>query len=148
MHIYVYKISHSVMSILHGLQHARLPCPSPTPGAYSNHVHWVGDAIQPSHPLSSLSPPAFNLFQHQGLFQWVSSSDQVAKVFEFQLEHQPFQWIFRDWFPLGLTGLISLLPKGLSRAFSSTTILKYQFFGTQPSTWSNSHIHTWLLEKP
>ena len=57
------------------------------------HVHWVGDAIQPSHPLSSPSPPALNLSQHQGLFQWVSSSHQVAKVLEFQLQHQSFQWI-------------------------------------------------------
>ena len=62
------------------------------------HVHWVGDAIQPSHPLSSPSPPAFNLSQHLGLFQWVSSSHQVAKVLEFQLQHQSFQWIFRTDF--------------------------------------------------
>ena len=66
------------------------------------HVHWVGDAVQPSHPLSSPSPPAFHLSQHQGLFQWVSSSHQVAKVLELQLQHQSFQWIFRpdflyDW---------------------------------------------------
>ena len=59
------------------------------------YVFWVGDAIQPSHPLLSPSPPAFNLSQHQGLFQWVSSSHQVAKVLEFQLQHQSFQWIFR-----------------------------------------------------
>ena len=59
------------------------------------HVHWIGDAIQPSHPLSSPSPPAFNLAQRQGLFQWVSSSHQVASVLEFQLQHQSFQWIFR-----------------------------------------------------
>ena len=59
------------------------------------HVHWVGDAIQPSHPLLSLSPPALNLCQHQGLFKWVSSSYQVAKVLEFQLQHQSFQWTFR-----------------------------------------------------
>ena len=58
------------------------------------HVHWVSDAIQPSHPLSSPSPPAFNLFQHQGLFQWVSSLHEVAKVLEFHLQHQSFQWIF------------------------------------------------------
>ena len=57
------------------------------------HVHWVSDAIQPSHPLLSPSPPAFNLSQHQSLFQWVSSSHQVAKVLEFQLQHQSFQWI-------------------------------------------------------
>ena len=66
------------------------------------HVHWVSEAIQPSHPLSSPSPPTFNLSQHQGLFKWVSSLHQVAKVLEFQLKHQSFQWIFRtdflyDW---------------------------------------------------
>ena len=98
----------------HGLQHAILPCPSPTPRAYSRtHVHRVSDAIQPSHPLSSPSPPAFNLSQHQGLFKWVSSSHQVAKVLELQLQRKSFQWIFKDWFPLGWTGLISLLSKGL-----------------------------------
>ena len=83
---------------LHGLQHARPPCPSPTPRVYSNYVYWVGDAIQPSHPLSSPSPPTFNLSQHQGLFKWVSSLHQVAKVLEFQLQHQSFQWIFRTDF--------------------------------------------------
>ena len=62
------------------------------------YVHWLGDAIQPSHSLLSPSPPAFNLSQHQGLFQRVSSSHQVAKVLEFQLQHQPFQWVFRTDF--------------------------------------------------
>ena len=62
------------------------------------HVHWVSDAIQQSCPLSSPSPPAFNLSQHQGLFKWVSASHEVAKVLEFQLQHQFFQWIFRDDF--------------------------------------------------
>ena len=93
--------SHSVMSNslwLHGLQHARLPCPSPTPRVNSNSVHWVSDVIQPSHPLLSLSPPALNLSEHQGLFQWVSSLYQVAKVLEFQLQHQFFQWTLRTDF--------------------------------------------------
>ena len=62
------------------------------------HVHWVGDAIQPFHRLSSPSPPAFNLSQHQGLFWWVGSSHQVAKVWELQLQHHSFQWIFRTDF--------------------------------------------------
>ena len=62
------------------------------------HVHWVNDTIQPFHPLSSPSPPAFNLSQHQGLFQWVNSSHQVAKVLELPLQHQSFQWIFRTDF--------------------------------------------------
>ena len=61
-------------------------------------VQWVSDAIQPSHPLSSPSPPAFNLAQHQGLFQWISSSHQVAKILELQLQHQSFYWIFRTDF--------------------------------------------------
>ena len=69
------------------------------------HVHWVGNAIQPSHPLSSPSPPALNLSQHQGLFQWVISLHQMAKVLEFQLQFQSFQWMnIQDWFPLGLVG--------------------------------------------
>ena len=71
----------------HESQHRRPPCPSPTPGVYSTHVHWVSDAIQPSHPLSSPSTPTLNLSQHQGLFKWVSSLHQVAKVLEFQLQH-------------------------------------------------------------
>ena len=69
------------------------------------HVHWVTDAIQPSHPLSSPSPPAFNLSQHQGLLKWISSSPQVAKLLEFQLQHQSFQRIFRiDFLKNGLVG--------------------------------------------
>ena len=68
------------------------------PELTQTHIHRVSDAIQPSHPLSSPSPPAFNLSQHQGLFQWVSSSHQVAKILEFQLQHQSFQWIFRTDF--------------------------------------------------
>ena len=70
-------------------------CPSPTPGLHPIHVHWIGDAIQPSHPLASPSPPALNLSQHQGLVKRVSSSHQVAKELEFQLQHQSFQWIPR-----------------------------------------------------
>ena len=69
------------------------------------HLHWVGDAIQPFHPLSSPSPPAFNLPQHQGLFQWVNSSHQVAKESEFQLQHQSVQWTLRtDLLRDGLVG--------------------------------------------
>ena len=88
--------------------------------------HWNSDAIQPSsHPLSYLSPPAFSLSQHHGLFQWVGSFYQVAKVLEFQLQPQSFQWNL-GWFPLGLTDWISLLSKGLSWVFSSTTVWKHQ----------------------
>ena len=87
------------------------------------------------------TPPA------SGSFQWVGSLCQVAKVLELKLQHVlPIN--IQGWFPLGLTSSIALLSKGLSRAFSNTTVLKYQFFGAQPSLWSNSHIRTWLLEKP
>ena len=72
-----------------------LPVHYQLPEFTQTHVHWVGDAIKSSHPLSSPSPLALNLSQHRGLFKWVSSSHQVAKVFEFQPQHQPFQWIFR-----------------------------------------------------
>ena len=95
------QFSHSVVSSSlwpHGLQHTRPPCSSPIPGVYSNSSHWVGDAIQTSHPLSFPSPSAFNLSQYQGLFQWVSSSHHVAKALEYQLQHQSFQWIFRTDF--------------------------------------------------
>ena len=113
------------------------------------HVHWVGDAIQPSHPLLSSSPPAFNLSQHQGFFQWAGSLHLVAEVLQLQLQHQSFQWIFRLDFLYGngWTGWISLQSKQLSRFFSSATIWKQQLFGSQPSLWYNFHIHTWLLEK-
>ena len=89
------QISLSVVSdslLTHESQHARPPCPSPTLEFTQTHVHWVCDAIQPYHPLSSPSPPAPSPSQHQGLFQWVSSSNEVAKVLEFQLQHQSFQW--------------------------------------------------------
>ena len=72
-----------------------LPVHHQLPESTQTHVYWVSDAIQPSHPLSSPSPPALNLSQHQGLFKWVSSSHQVAKVLEFQLQHQSFQWTTR-----------------------------------------------------
>ena len=86
------QFSHSVVSDSsqpHGLQHARLPCPSPTPGACSNSCPWISDAIQPSHPLSSPFSPAFNLSQHQGLFQWVSSLHPVTQVLELRFSMIP-----------------------------------------------------------
>ena len=71
------------------------PVLHPLPEFTQTHVHWVGDAIQLSHPLSPPSPPPFSLSQHQGIFQWVSSSHQVVKVLELQLQHQFFQWTLR-----------------------------------------------------
>ena len=110
------------------------------------HVHWVSDAIQPSHPLSPPSAPALNLSQHQGLSQCVfftSGGQSIGASASTSVLPMNIQ----GWLPLRLTGLI-LLSKGLSRVFSSTTIQKHQFFGAQPSIRSNSDICTWLLEKP
>ena len=117
------------------------------------HVHWVSDAITPSQPLSSPSPPVFYLSQNQGLFQWAGffCSDSVLWIrwkthCSFKISISPDN--IQDWFPWGLTGLISLQSKGLSKVFSSTTVWRYQIFGTQPFILANSHIQTWLLEKP
>ena len=125
-----------------------LPVHHQLPKFTQTHVHWVRDAIQPSHPLSSPFPPTSNPSQHQSLYQWVNSSHEVSKVLEFQLQHQSFQRTSQDWSPSEWTGWISLQSKGLSRVFSNTTVQKHQFFGVQPSSQSNSHIHTWPLGKP
>ena len=110
------------------------------------HVYWVGDAIQPSHalcPFSSclLSFPASGSFPMSWLFASGGQSfgaSASASVLSVNVQ---------GWFPLGLTGLISLLSKGLSRVFSNSTVWKHQFFSAQPSLWSSSHICIWLLEK-
>ena len=103
------------------------------------HVHWVSDTLYPSHPLLPPSPHALNLSQHPGLFQWISCSHQVAKV---EASASVFPMTTQGWFPLGSTGLMSLMSKGLSRVFFSTTVWKHQFFSTQPSLWSISHVRT------
>ena len=95
------QFSHSVVSNTlqpHGLQHVRLLYPSPIPGTYPNSCNWISDPIQPSQPLSSPSPPIFNPSQHQGVFKWIISPHQVAKVLKFQLQHLSFQWTFRTDF--------------------------------------------------
>ena len=133
---------------LHVLQHTRLLCPPLSPGICSNSrplSWWCHPTISSSVTPFSSCPQSF---PSSGSFQWVASFNYVAKVLELQLQHLCFHWIFRvDWMTLGLTGLISLLSKGLSRVFSGTTVRKYQFFCAQ-SLWSNSHICTQLLEKP
>ena len=129
----------------YGLQHTRLPCPSPTPSTCSNSFHWVSDVIQPSCRLWSPSPPAFilsasgsfpksQLFTSDGQSIGTSASASVLTM------------NIQGWFPLGLTGWISLHSKGLSRVLPNTKIQKHQFSSAQPSLWSNSHIHTCLLE--
>ena len=110
------------------LQHTRPPCLLPTPRVYSNSC----PLSRCCHPtISSPSPSAFNLSQHQGLFQWVSSSHQVAKVLEFLASASVIPMNIQDWFPLGWTGWISLQSKGLSTVFSNTTVQKHQFFNDQ-----------------
>ena len=122
-----------------------LPVHHQLPEFTQTHVHRGGYAIQPSNPLSSPSSPAPNPSQHQGLFQLFAWGGQSIGV---SASASVLPMNFQGWFPVGLTGWISLLSKGLSRVFSSTTIQKHQFFSTQLSSQSNSHIHTWPLEKP
>ena len=110
------------------------------------HVHWVSDVIQPSCPVSSPPAPAFNLSQHQDLFQWVASFYQVAQVLELQLQHQSFQWIFRTHFLWD--GLVWSPSSPRDSQLLHTTVQKHQFYGSQPSLCSNILIHTCLLEKP
>ena len=147
------QFSHSVMSNslrAHGLQHTRLPCPSPTPRACSNSCpssRWCHPTISSSViPFSSClrSFPASGSFP---MSQFFTSGGQSFGAS--QLQHQSCQWIFRtDFLYDVLTGLISLLSKGLSRVFSNITVQKHQLFSVHLFLWSNSHIHTWLLEKP
>ena len=118
-----------------------MDCSTPGPPVHQQlqeftqtHVHWVSDAIQTSHPLSFPSPPAFNLSQHQGLFKWISSSHQLAKVLEFQLQHQSFQWIFRidcfrtNW--LDLLAVQGTLKSLLQHHSSKASILMHSTFFT------------------
>ena len=131
----------------YGLQHTRLPCPSPSPGVCSNSCSfswWCHPTISSSVPLFSfclLSLPASECF----LMNWVftSGGQSIGASASTSVLLMPIQ----DWFPLGWTGLISLLSVGLSRVFSSTIVWKHQFFSAQLALWSNSYIHTWLLEK-
>ena len=114
------------------------PVHNKLPESTQTHVYWLGDAIQPSHPLSSPSPPALNLSQHQGLFQWVSSSHQVAKVLELQLQHQSFQWTPRtDLFRMNWLDLLAVQGtlKSLLQHHSSNAsiLLRSAFFIVQLS---------------
>ena len=144
------QFSHSVMSNslwLHGLHHARLPCLSPTPGAYSNSC----PSSQQCHPTISSSVIPFSSclqsFPASGSFpmsQFFTSGGQSVGV---SASASVLPMNIQDWFPLGFTDLVSLLSKGFSRVFSNTTVQKDQFFGTQLSSQSNFHIYTWRLEK-
>ena len=133
-------VSNSLWS--HGLQHARPPCPSPCPEFTQVHVHFIGDAVQPTDPLSPFSPSALS-FPASGTFplSWLFTSDDQntgasasASVFPVNIQ---------SWSPLRLTGLISLLPKGTAGVFSSTTIWRHQCFGILPPP-----SHAWPLGRP
>ena len=117
-----------------GPQHARPPCPLPTSRAYPNSRPLSWWCHQPSHPLSSVlcpSPPAFNLSQHQGLFQGVNSLHQVAQSIGVSASALVLSMNIQDWFPLGWAAWISLQDKGLSRVFSKITVQKHQFCNAQ-----------------
>ena len=118
------------------------------PEFVQTHVHWVNDAIQLPHPLSSPSSLALKSFPASGSFPISRLFASGGQTIEASASAPVLLLHIQGWFPLGLTGLISLLSKGLLRVFSSTTIQKHQFFSAQPSLWSNSHICIWLLEKP
>ena len=144
----VQSLSHVGLFPPHEPQHARPPCPSPTPGVHQNPrplSRWCHPTILSSVVPFSSCPQSFlpsgsfqvsQLFTSGGQSIGVSASTSVLPMNT------------QDWSPLGWTGWISLQSKGLSRDFSNTTVQKHQFFGAQPSSQSNSHIHTWRLEKP
>ena len=130
----------------HTLQHSRLPCPSLSPRACSNSCpsrRWCHPTISSSVVPFCSCPQSFPASGPFPIYQLFTSGGKSigasASVLPMNIQ---------SWFPLQLTGLISLQSKGLSRVFSNTTAQKHQFFGTQPSLWSNSHICTWLLENP
>ena len=151
IHGFVTHLSHSVMSDSlwpHGMQHTKLPFPSPTPGACWNSCplsQWCHPTISSSFALFSFCFqhfPASESFPVSQLF--TSGGQSIGAPASTSVLPKNNQ----DWFPLGLTDLNSLQCKWLSRVFSNTTVQKHQFFGAQLSLWSNSHIYTWLLEKP
>ena len=145
------QVSRSIMSDSwwpHESQHARPPCPSPTPGVHSDSrpsSQWGHPAISSSVvPFSSCpqSLPASESFPMGQLFTWGSQSTGVSALASFLPKKS------QGWSPSEWTGWIFLQSKGLSRVFSNTTVQKHQFFGAQLSSQSNSHIHTWPQEKP
>ena len=117
------------------------------PELAQTHVPWVSDAIQPSCPLLSPFPPTFYISQHQGLFQWVSSSHQVAKVLELQLQYQSFRWIFRtDFLQNGLVGS-PCSPRDSQESSPTLQFKNIINYRCSAFLWSNSHIRTWTTGK-
>ena len=146
----VIQLSHSVVSDSlqpHGLQHTSPPCSSPTPRVYPNSCplsRWCHPTISSSVIPFSSCPQSF---QHQGLFNESALQIRWPK-YGISTSASVLPMKTQDWSPLGWTSWIFLQSKGLSRVFFNTTVQKHQLFRTQPYLWSNSHIHTLLLEKP
>ena len=143
------SVTHSCPTLWpHESQHTRPPCPSPTPGVHSDSrpsSQWYNPVISSSVvPFSSCpqSLPASESFPMSQLFSWGGQSTEASALASFLPKK------YQGWSPSEWTGWISLQSKGLSRVFSNITLQKHQFFHSQPSSQSNSHIHTWLLEKP
>ena len=125
----------------HGLQHTGFPVLNYLLEFAQTHVHWVNDAIVSSAVLFS----CLQYFPASGSSPGRCSLHQVAKILELQASASVLSMNIQDWFPLGWTGWISLLSQGFPRGFSSTTVWKCQFFIIQPSLWSNSHIHCYIV---
>ena len=144
------SVTQSCPTICNPMNHSTtvLPVHHQLPESTQTHVHRVGNAIQPAHPLSSPSPPAPNPPPASGTFQVSQLFTSGGQSIGVSASASVLSMNTQDWPPLGWTGWISLQAKGLSRVFSNTTVQKHQFFGTQLSSQSNSHIHTWALEKP
>ena len=148
----MYQFSSVTQSCLtlptHKPQHARPPCPSSTPGVYTNSYplsRWYHPTISSSVVPFSFSPQSFPA---SGSFPKIWLIASGSQSIEASVSASILPMNIQDWFPLGWTGWISLQSKQLSRTFSNTVVQKHQFFSAQPSLWSNSHIHTWLQEKP
>ena len=132
----------------HGLQHVRLPCPSLFPGVCSNSCplsQWCHPNISSSVAAFSSCPQSFPATRSFPMSQLFASGGQSTGA---SASVSVIPMNIQGWFPLGLAGLISMLSKGISRVYSSTTVQNNQFFSAQPSLWSNSHICTWLQKKP
>ena len=155
---YVYNGNHQFSSVQrsgvsnslrpHEPQHARPPCPSPTPRVYPNScplIRWCHPTISSSFVPFSSRPQSFPASRSFQMSQLFTSGGQSIGV---SASTSVLPMNTQDWFLLGWTSYISLQSKGLSRVFSNTTLQKHQFFCAQLSLWSSSHIHTWLLEKP
>ena len=144
--LFITAVSNSLQH--YGRQHARLPCPPLSPGVCSNSCplsQWCHPTMSSSVVPFSSCPQSFPESQSFPA-TWLFTSDGQSIGTSASASVLPMN--IQDWFPSRLIGLISLLFKGLSRVFSNTTVQKHQFFNAQPSLWSSSHIHTWLLEKP